>query len=260
MSSYSSSSIYVSLVFEDYGEIVASFDPKIDTVQRLVKSLPFESEVIRWKEEVYFSTPVKVEQASPSTTRVNIGDVAFWPPGNALCLFYGISQPYSEVIPLGFILGPPHLLGEVEEGTKVKVIRHTEEIIAKYKPILDILRDMGFEAAVREWEGEVNVVATGTVVHEGHVYRVPLEISAEDYNIFIEASPIVKYSETVIATGFLKQLKSLLAAFDEIRIDVDEEGYMCLSSAIHFERLRLEKALDQMKKAYVSSLALLGIA
>lgn len=51
-------------------------------------ALPLSGEAARWGDELYFSTPVDVpaENAQPE---VPVGAVAYWPQGNALCLFWG---------------------------------------------------------------------------------------------------------------------------------------------------------------------------
>ncbi len=48
--------------------------------------------------------------------------VAYWPPGKALCLFFG-QQPYSPVNIVGQLDGDPDVLGEVQDGEPVRVER-----------------------------------------------------------------------------------------------------------------------------------------
>ncbi|MFB0523278.1 MAG: cyclophilin-like fold protein, partial [Candidatus Bathyarchaeia archaeon] len=73
-----------------------------------------------WKEEVYFEVPLKLgeEKAEPSVEK---GTIAFWPMGNALCIFYGESQPYSAVNIVGKVTKNLELFKQVKSGTKILV-------------------------------------------------------------------------------------------------------------------------------------------
>ena len=82
-------------------------------------ALPFESSAQRWGDEVYFPIPVEAgeENARPE---VPSGTVAYWPPGKALCLFFG-QTPYSPVNMVGQIEGDPQVLAKVCDGEPVRV-------------------------------------------------------------------------------------------------------------------------------------------
>ncbi len=94
----------VRLVVEDYGaaegELIRFQSPI--TVDNLAKALPFEGRAARWKEEIYFETPVKLGVEKPKSN-VDVGTIAYWPMGSALCIFYGTTQPYSPVNLVGKI-------------------------------------------------------------------------------------------------------------------------------------------------------------
>lgn len=103
---------------EAEGELVRFQSPM--TVDNLAKALPFEGCVARWKEEIYFETPVKlgVEKAKSS---VDVGTIAYWPMGSALCVFYGATQPYSPVNLVGKITSNLELFAKLKSGTKIRV-------------------------------------------------------------------------------------------------------------------------------------------
>ena len=112
----------IRLVAEGYGEAegeLIRFQSPI-TVDNLAKALPFEGRAARWKEEVYFETPVKLgaEKAKP---KVELGTIAYWPMGSALCIFYGPTDPYSPVNIVGKILSNLELFRAVKSGTKIRV-------------------------------------------------------------------------------------------------------------------------------------------
>ncbi len=83
--------------------------------------LPLESPAQVWGEEVYFTIPV---ERGPEDARASValGAVGFWPPGFALCLFFG-QQPVSPVNPVGTIEGDPPVLEAVRDGHTVRLER-----------------------------------------------------------------------------------------------------------------------------------------
>jgi hypothetical protein len=107
-------------VGEAEGELIRHLAPR--TVDAILKTLPIEGRAALWKEEVYFEIPVKAgdEKAKP---RVEKGTIAFWPMGNALCIFHGTSQPYSPVNIVGTITGNLEGFAQVKSGTRIKVER-----------------------------------------------------------------------------------------------------------------------------------------
>jgi len=98
------------------------------TAEAIIKAAPFESRVNLWGQEIYFSTPVRVGQEVGSEV-VERGDVAYWPPGNAICLFFGPTpvsksgeiRPASPVNVFGRVVGDPDRLKAVKSGEKVRV-------------------------------------------------------------------------------------------------------------------------------------------
>jgi hypothetical protein len=103
---------------EAEGELVRFLAPR--TIDTIVRKLPVEGRAALWKEEVYFEIPVKIgeEKAKPT---VETGTIAFWPMGNALCVFFGQSQPYSKVNILGKVTKNLELFEQVKSGSTIKV-------------------------------------------------------------------------------------------------------------------------------------------
>ena len=58
------------------------------TREALEEALPISGEATRWGDELYFSIPVDVP-AENAREEVPMGAIAYWPAGNALCLFWG---------------------------------------------------------------------------------------------------------------------------------------------------------------------------
>jgi len=105
---------------EAEGELVRHLSPR--TVEAIMRKLPIEGRAALWKEEVYFEIPVKMgnEKAKPTVEK---GTIAFWPMGNALCIFFGDTQPYSPVNIVGNVTKNLELFGQVKSGTKIRVER-----------------------------------------------------------------------------------------------------------------------------------------
>lgn len=54
----------------------------------IAEVLPLSGDATRWGDELYFSIPVDVP-AENAREEVPVGAIAYWPAGNALCLFWG---------------------------------------------------------------------------------------------------------------------------------------------------------------------------
>ena len=87
-----------------------------ETVKKIVMNLPIKTNINIWGEELYSDdTKIDVGYENPKK-EVKIYDVAFWPEGKAICLFFGptpISKmvkilPYSPVNIIGRIIDPDH--------------------------------------------------------------------------------------------------------------------------------------------------------
>ena len=100
------------------------------TAQALAEALPFEGQAQRWGDEIYFPVPQVVQELDDTAaTVVQVGDIGYWPPSRALCLFFGLTPsslpgeilPASAVNLVGRIEGDPCCLVGVPEGTTVRL-------------------------------------------------------------------------------------------------------------------------------------------
>ncbi len=116
------SRVKIKLIIEGLGEaeaeLVRFLAPR--TIDMIIRKLPVEGRAALWKEEVYFETPIKMGEEKAKATVEN-GTVAFWPMGSAICIFYGVTQPYSPVNILGKITKNLELFKQVKSGTKIRV-------------------------------------------------------------------------------------------------------------------------------------------
>lgn len=99
------------------------------TVEAIVRALPLEAEAQRWGDEVYFAIPVRAKPENQVET-VAAGDIGYWPPGNALCIFFGPTpasrhpgeiRPASAVNPVGQVLGDLQAFVRVRDGDRIVV-------------------------------------------------------------------------------------------------------------------------------------------
>jgi hypothetical protein len=58
------------------------------TAQSIWDALPLEGRASRWGDEIYFAIPVNLDEDN-AQAEVQVGDLAYWPPGHALCIFWG---------------------------------------------------------------------------------------------------------------------------------------------------------------------------
>ena len=98
----------------------------------LAEALPIEGEAQRWGDEIYFPVPKVVQDLDDNAAvSVQVGDIGYWPPGRALCLFFGLTpssvpgeiRPASAVNLVGRIAGDPCCLAIVPAGDTVRVER-----------------------------------------------------------------------------------------------------------------------------------------
>ena len=59
------------------------------TARQIATHLPLRGAANVWGDEIYFEIPVQATEAADAVEEVEIGTLAYWPPGNAFCIFYG---------------------------------------------------------------------------------------------------------------------------------------------------------------------------
>ena len=100
------------------------------TAGALVEILPIKATANTWGDEIYFDVPLNMEIESGREV-VDMGDVAYWPDGPSLCLFFGRTPASrgheicaaSPVTVLGRIVGDAKVLKSVRSGAEVTVER-----------------------------------------------------------------------------------------------------------------------------------------
>ena len=104
------------------------------TAQAIWDALPITGRGNRWGEEIYFSIPVNLE-AENAQEVVAMGDLGYWPPGTAFCIFFGPTpmsrgdeiRPASPVNVFGKVIGDATVLKQVASGTEILVDRESKD-------------------------------------------------------------------------------------------------------------------------------------
>lgn len=99
----------------------------------IADALPVEARLNEWGDEFYFTVPVKMSLDETATTKIKAGDIGYWPPGNALAIFFGPTPlsrgadpvPVSEVNIVGKIKDDASLLKKSKGAVKIRIERGT---------------------------------------------------------------------------------------------------------------------------------------
>lgn len=90
--------------------------------------LPITGRVNTWGDEIYFDVPAHVALARDAMADVNVGDLAFWPQGNAFCIFFGATPISVSDQPKA--ASPVNVFGKIEgDLDRLKAIQSGAEII-----------------------------------------------------------------------------------------------------------------------------------
>lgn len=99
------------------------------TANAIWENLPLTGKANIWGDEIYFATPVKEGLEPTAKEVVERGDLGYWPPGRAFCIFFGPTpastgaeiRPASAVNIIGRVEGDPTVFKKVKEGARVQI-------------------------------------------------------------------------------------------------------------------------------------------
>ena len=100
------------------------------TADAIWNALPIEAKAQTWGDEIYFDIGLPVGAEKPRET-VALGDLGYWPPGSAFCIFFGPTpasrgdeiRPASAVNVFGRVIGDPTVFKKVRAGARVTLGR-----------------------------------------------------------------------------------------------------------------------------------------
>ena len=101
-------------------------DPNADA---LWEKLPLTVRMSRWGDEYYGNCGLTVRESPESRTVMEIGELALWPPGSALCIFFGATpastderpRAASAVVPIGRLVDDPSPLKNLGGSVQITV-------------------------------------------------------------------------------------------------------------------------------------------
>ena len=97
-----------------------------ETAQKIWDALPIKGNANTWGDEIYFSIAVEAPLENAKEV-VSEGDLGYWPPGSAFCIFFGLTpasqgneiRPASPVNVFGKIIGDSKIFKKVNSGAKI---------------------------------------------------------------------------------------------------------------------------------------------
>lgn len=104
------------------------------TARQIWAALPLEGQANIWGNEIYFEIPINAGPEPGARAEVEVGELGYWPPGHAFCIFFGPTpvstdekpRAYSPVNILGRVLGEATRFRAVPSGAKVQLVRAGE--------------------------------------------------------------------------------------------------------------------------------------
>jgi hypothetical protein len=100
------------------------------TARAIWDALPIEAKAQTWGDEIYFGIGVS-EPEDAAQPVVALGDLGYWPPGQAFCIFFGPTpasrgdeiRPASPVNVIGRLAGDASVFKRVRSGARVVIDR-----------------------------------------------------------------------------------------------------------------------------------------
>jgi hypothetical protein len=102
-----------------------------NAAQAIHRSLPLESSVNRWGDEIYFRTTIETKPDQDMRDIMEPGELAYWPPGKAFCIFWGPTpasvndepRAAGDVVPIGQITSNLDALARTRDGQPICIER-----------------------------------------------------------------------------------------------------------------------------------------
>ncbi|MCK4850890.1 MAG: hypothetical protein KAT11_06040 [Phycisphaerae bacterium] len=99
------------------------------SAKALLEKLPLKLRMSRWGDEYYGDCGVSVEEGPEARDLMEVGELAIWPPGSALCIFFGPTpasvdeepRAASNVNPIGRISSGAEALKKLGPSIQVRV-------------------------------------------------------------------------------------------------------------------------------------------
>jgi hypothetical protein len=108
------------IIIEVSGKIIKGELNNSSTAKKVYAALPLDSSINRWGDEIYFEIPVESEIEN-GVEILDIGSLAYWPPGNAFCIFFGLTPASTDEKPRA--AGPVNLIGNIKDKNDLIILK-----------------------------------------------------------------------------------------------------------------------------------------
>ena len=111
-------------------EAIADLDDS-PTADAIWEALPIKGQANTWGDEIYFDIPVFLDPSAGAREAVAVGELGYWPPGHAFCIFFGRTpasrgdepRAASAVNVFGRVAGDATIFRQVRDGAAVFIER-----------------------------------------------------------------------------------------------------------------------------------------
>ncbi len=97
------------------------------TAKKVAQVFTFSTGYNTWGDEIYFTVPVESKLDESAQEEVAIGDLGYWPTGQAVCIFFGPTPMSTEgaIKPASAV----NIIGKINgDATRLKEVMHVGEI------------------------------------------------------------------------------------------------------------------------------------
>jgi hypothetical protein len=84
------------------------------TAEQIYNSLPLKGKATIWGEEIYFSIPIDIPEEVDARQTVESGEIAYWPMGDAFCIFFGPTPASNDTKPIAY--SPVNVFGKIDDN------------------------------------------------------------------------------------------------------------------------------------------------
>jgi hypothetical protein len=101
------------------------------TAQAIWDAFPIQARANTWGDEIYFAIPVKRGEEPDAREVVQMGELGYWSPGHAFCIFFGRTpasqgdeiRAASAVNVIGKVEGDACVFKKVKDGAAITIIK-----------------------------------------------------------------------------------------------------------------------------------------
>lgn len=108
-----------------------SFEAELNDTEiagKIYDILPISGSGNKWGDEIYFSIPLEEENERPQE-EAEVGDLAYWPPGNGFCILFGRTPASTSDKPK--LASPGTIIGKIH--TDAENLRRAENLKIEVK-------------------------------------------------------------------------------------------------------------------------------